>query len=190
MASKRVPLADNPNAANSPFRSATTAAKRPRGQLNDLLDHERAAHSPPKKKQLLAITDNGTRRVHSIPLDEREGKIFGARPDNTPPNAFQKKLVAAVRDGRLQQPQQQQQQQQQREREQLHVDSRNKEREREKTNQADVETIRQWRRHYRKVFPSFVFYLESLPQDTCLRCSRQITTLGAVSTTQSFSHLH
>lgn len=44
----------------------------------------------------------------------------------------------------------------------------------------NLETIRQWQRHYRKMFPQFVFYYESIPEDTRSRMSRQAQTLGAV----------
>ncbi|KAI9803582.1 MAG: hypothetical protein M1825_001925 [Sarcosagium campestre] len=41
------------------------------------------------------------------------------------------------------------------------------------------ETVKQWQRHYRKVFPQFVFYFESIPDDLHRRCSRQVLSLGA-----------
>lgn len=51
------------------------------------------------------------------------------------------------------------------------------------SNEKDLETIRQWQKHYRKAFPSFVFYFESLPDEVGLRFSRQILLLGGVSPT-------
>lgn len=167
MASKRLPLANNPNAANSPFRTGNTAGKRPRAQNVEHNDHG-ASNSPPKKKQLLEVNDVGARQARHISLDDREGKVFGPRPENSPSNAFQKKLAAAgAREGK--------------QREQKNTEGREREKERDRpATQTDIETIRQWRRHYRKVFPSFVFYLESMPQDVCIRCSRHLTLLGAV----------
>ena len=44
----------------------------------------------------------------------------------------------------------------------------------------NLETIRQWQRHYRKMFPQFVFYFESIPEDVRHRVSKQAQTLGAV----------
>jgi len=44
----------------------------------------------------------------------------------------------------------------------------------------NLETIRQWQKHYRKVFPEYTFYFESIPEDLKGRFSRQIASLGAV----------
>lgn len=45
------------------------------------------------------------------------------------------------------------------------------------------ETLRQWQRYYRKAFPTFVFYFESIPGDVRQKCVRQIMGLGAVCAT-------
>lgn len=44
----------------------------------------------------------------------------------------------------------------------------------------ELESIRQWQRHYRKLFPGFVFYFESIPEDVKYRICRQAHSLGAV----------
>lgn len=44
-----------------------------------------------------------------------------------------------------------------------------------------LENVRQWQRHYRKAFPEFVFYFESVPHDVRLKCLKQLDALGAVS---------
>jgi len=155
MSSKRIPLANNPSAANSPFRNA--AAKRSRAQVEGK-DVENV-YSPPKKKQLLGIEGNGTRRAQHISPDEREGRVFLGKADGAASNAFARKLAAA-REARQAQP-------------------RPMEKE-AKTIIADIDTIKQWRKHYRKVFPSFVFYFESLPADMSAKSSKQIQSLGAV----------
>lgn len=155
MSSKRIPLANNPNAANSPFRNA--AAKRSRAQVEG--KEAESVYSPPKKKQLLGIEGNGTRRAQHISPDEREGKVFLGKADGGASNAFARKLAAA-REARQSQP-------------------RPVEKE-AKTIIADVDTIKQWRKHYRKVFPSFVFYFESLSADVSAKSSKQIQALGAV----------
>lgn len=159
MSSKRLPLANNPNAANSPFRTAA-ALKRPRTNATDRDRDQEYFQSPPKKKQLLEV-NNGNRRVQHMSVDEREGGVFLGQSENPTSNAFERRL-AAIREGK-----QGQQKPVQRT---------------EKPTQADAETIKQWRKHYRKVFPSFVFYFESLPQDVCIKASRQIVALGAVRT--------
>lgn len=44
-----------------------------------------------------------------------------------------------------------------------------------------LDNIRQWQRHYRKAFPQFVFYFDSIPQDVRGKLARQVIALGAVS---------
>jgi len=162
MSSRRIPLASNPNAANSPFR-VPAVTKRSRAQA-DHKDSENV-YSPPKKRQLLGIEPNGTRRAQHISPDEREGKVFLGRTDSASANAFNRKLAAAGR-----QSQQRIEQQKAAEREVREG----------RITVADQETIRQWRKHYRKAFPSFVFYFESLPADVALKASKNVASLGAV----------
>ena len=50
----------------------------------------------------------------------------------------------------------------------------------QKANEDNLETIRQWKRHYRKVFPQYVFYFDQLPEEARLKASRQVQHLGAV----------
>jgi regulatory subunit for Cdc7p protein kinase len=54
-----------------------------------------------------------------------------------------------------------------------------------KTSLETRDNIRQWQRHYRKVFPSIVFYFESIPDETRARLSGQVKALGAVRQLQS-----
>lgn len=56
----------------------------------------------------------------------------------------------------------------------------------EKTPAETLDTIRQWQRHYRRAFPQFVFYFDSIPEDSRSKCSRQVLALGAVSLDISF----
>jgi regulatory subunit for Cdc7p protein kinase len=51
----------------------------------------------------------------------------------------------------------------------------------EKAPADTMDSIRQWQRHYRKAFPQFVFYFDSIPEDVRRRFSRQVIALGAVS---------
>ncbi len=44
-----------------------------------------------------------------------------------------------------------------------------------------LETLRTWQKHYKKVFPSFVFYFDSVTDEARRQCSRGIQALGAVS---------
>lgn len=50
-----------------------------------------------------------------------------------------------------------------------------------KAAEENLDTIRQWQRHYRRVFPKFVFYFESISEDSRVKFSKQVTALGAVS---------
>lgn len=94
---------------------------------------------------------------------EAETKLFMRKPGNAPITAFEKKLMAA-REGRTtpgQEPQTH-----------LSPDASRK-------TTDSLENIRQWQRHYRKAFPTYVFYFESLPDETRQKMSRLVQSLGA-----------
>jgi regulatory subunit for Cdc7p protein kinase len=95
-----------------------------------------------------------------VEVDDAEARRHGGliRRSGAAPTAFQKKLEAA-----------------------REVKAVPKQTERStKGAQENLETIRQWQRHYRKMFPQFVFYFESIPEDIRSRVSRQAQMLGAV----------
>jgi regulatory subunit for Cdc7p protein kinase len=46
--------------------------------------------------------------------------------------------------------------------------------------QANLEDIRQWQRHYRKVFPQIVFYFDNVPEEIREKIKRQVKNLGSV----------
>lgn len=50
-----------------------------------------------------------------------------------------------------------------------------------KVSNESLDTIRQWQRHYRKMFPQFVFYFESIPEPVKSQLARQSNILGSVS---------
>lgn len=161
MSTRRPPLASVPNATNSPHRASNTASKRPRtGSQLDL-----AYGQPPPKKQVVdhqdeAVTRSPTKSRTTIPSQTAEAKVFSRRSNNSQPTAFEKKLVAA-RD---------------KERQTQSKGSRY-----EKASAETLDTIRQWQKHYRKAFPGFVFYFDSVPADVRSRCVREVLALGAVS---------
>lgn len=168
MSGRRVPLANNPNAANSPFRQvAAQAGKRTRAQATD--PRELLYGQPPSKKQAVDLEHNENTAPRSLTRQslaqqEAEAKLFSKRPSNAPPTAFEKKLAAA-RDGKkpnLQKP-----------------DPR-LQKVGDKAGDS-LENVRQWQKHYRKAFPQFVFYFESVPDDVRSKITRQIQFLGAVS---------
>ncbi|KAK8233974.1 Dfp1/Him1, central region-domain-containing protein [Phyllosticta capitalensis] len=49
----------------------------------------------------------------------------------------------------------------------------------QKAQPDSLDTVRQWQRHYRKAFPTFVFFFESIPEDARARAVKQLLTLGA-----------
>lgn len=163
MSSKRLPLANNTNAINSPFRTvASLAGKRSRAYAADPRD----AGQPPLKKQVLDLDHDRDENQQSRSLirqstsqQEQDAKLFLRKPGNAPPTAFERKLAAARKPV------------------QRTADS--------------LESIRQWQRHYRKAFPQFVFYFESVPDDVRSKVSRQIQYLGAVCSihvTSTYTH--
>lgn len=144
MASRRVPLANVPNATNSPYRSnAATATKRSRSHASE--QRESAYNGqPPAKKQFFEENDTEVRRQALL---KKAGQA----------QSVQKKLDAA-RDVRPSQKPVERTQ---------------------KSAQDNYDTIRQWQKHYRKVFPQYVFYFENIPADARARATKQILALGA-----------
>jgi regulatory subunit for Cdc7p protein kinase len=153
----RAPLASIPNATNSPHRALLPSTKRSRAQAN-IAQQE---NEPAQKRQMVEKdTSNGPPATprRKITSSTVEGRVFEKGSTNGQPTAFQRKLVAA------------------RERAITLKETKNH----EGPTPQNLETIRQWQKHYRKVFPEYTFYLESIPDDLKARFSRQIANLGAV----------
>jgi len=145
--SRRAPLADIPNAVNSPNRGAPQIGTK-RGRSHAADQRELAyGQVPPAKRQLLQTEDQEARRNALI-----------QRTSSQPPTALQRKLEA-VRDA------------------QRPAKAPEKV---SKLAQSNLEDIRQWQRHYRKVFPQIVFYFDNVPEDVRERVKRFVKTLGAV----------
>lgn len=159
MTNRRVPLGDVPNAVNSPFRAvAAAASKRSRAQLEAQEDIS-YDHQPGAKRQAVEDVRLIQRSTHQKQaLQSLEGRIFNRRPTNAQPTAFERKLLAAREDVSKQR-----------------VDRK------DKVSNEQRGDIRQWQKHYKKLFPSFVFYFESVPEDVRIYCSKYIKLLGAVS---------
>lgn len=167
-------MANVPNAVNSPFRGMQPlSGKRTRAQLG-----ENTHGQPPAKKQLLETPHNddgenvdplkkaGATVISNDKLDE---PFSTKRTSTAPPTAFERKLASVREKKPTPQPQSQQ----------TRVD---------RTHAAkgdNLENVRQWQRHYRRQFPQFVFYFDSLPDDVRVKAIRQIRSLGAVSLCQS-----
>lgn len=165
MSNRRAPLTSVPNAVNSPYRIPTAAAtKRSRQQL----DQEDALYDqqPPVKRTAVS---NGRLALRTPPqkqsLQQVEARVFGKRPGNAQPTAFERRLLEA------------------KEKKPVDLLEREHEQRTQRTRNAldSCEGIRQWQKHYRKVFPTFVFYFESVPDETRARHAKFIRAFGAVS---------
>ena len=159
MSIKRVPLGNVPNAANSPFRAVTaTTSKRSRDQVEQQEDLYLDAQPRPKRQAV----DISREKLRTPPIKQSlqtvEGRVFNGRLVHIQPNAFQRRLLAA----RESRPQQRVERQ-------------------DRAHNETLDTVRQWQRYYRKSFPQFVFYFESVPEETRVRYSKFVRQLGAVS---------
>ncbi len=156
MASRRVPLGDVPNGANSPFRTAT---KRSRDQV-DAQGEFPWDLQPSAKRQAYELERPPPRvspRKHGLP--SAEGRVFNIkRPSGTPPTPFERQLLALKDDKPRQRVERQ-----------------------EKSTQQAVKGIKQWQEHYKRAFPSFVFYFENIGEETRIKCAKYARSLGAVS---------
>ncbi len=163
MSNKRAPLASVPNAVNSPFRNVVAAnGKRPRTQAGET--RELVYGQPPTKKQIIEISDDDVeninpkrRNVVPVAAQQKLDEPFSKRTNNGQPTAFEKKLNAA----REKRPLIQQR-----------IDQFQKP-------SADIESVRLWKRHYKRQFPQFVFYFESIPAELRSKSIRQLQSLGA-----------
>ena len=159
MSSRRVPLGNVPNAANSPFRAvAAAASKRSRQQVE--AQEELPCDPQPRAKRQMVENVRATHKAspRRQPFQSAEGRVFDKQSGTSQPTEFQKKLLAA-RDER----------------------SRQRVEKQEKATSTQMDEVRQWQKHYKKLFPSFVFYFESLPEDVRTGCSKNVKSLGAVS---------
>ena len=173
MSMRRPPLANVPNGTNSPLRSSVVPSKRSRTASSQQSDIP-YGQPPPSKKQM-AIDGSGGQQQQNVieardarnyaksasqqqPADSR---LFSRKSNTGQPSAFEKKLHAA------------------RDRDGQQATSRSTRTERPPAETLD--TIRQWQKHYRRAFPGFVFYFDTVPQEARAKCSRQVHALGAVS---------
>ncbi len=156
MTGRRVPLGNVPNGANSPFRTAT---KRSRDQVDTQGDFPWDLQ-PSVKRQAYELEKPPSRvspRKHGLP--SAEGRVFNIKkPSGTPPTTFERQLLALKEGSKPQQ---------------------RVERQERSTEQA-VKGIKQWQEHYRRAFPSFVFYFENIGEETRIKCVKYARSLGAV----------
>lgn len=158
MSGKRVPLSSNPNAVNSPYRTVAAAASKQKRSYATIQREEAYGQPPPAKKQMLE--DYQTIRTpprQQLNQNLLEGRVFTRKSNASQQSAFERKLVAV------------------RERSQQTVTKA------DKTTEENLDTIRQWQKHYRKIFPTFVFYFESISEEVRIKYTKQVVALGAVS---------
>ena len=167
--STRRPLANVPNATNSPRRAPLLTGKRTHPGISQ--NEGGYYYGPPLKKQALDNGDTTARTQFQKPISQAQDSKLFARKSNAPTTAFEKKLAAARDKG------------------DQSVQSSFKLAKDVKTGMttADIESVRMWQKYYRKVFPTFVFYFESIPDDSRYKASRQVAALGAVSLFNSLS---
>ena len=177
MSARRVPLGNNTNAANSPFRGNVTAVgSKPKRSYANVQREEAYGEPPPTKRRMSELDGENARQNGRTPprrptaTDALENHVFSRRA-HAQPTAFDRKLEAARHDTTRKRTVNTAAQQQQRAEARVI----------EKAAEENLETIRKWQRHYRKVFPSMVFYFESVPDERRVEVATQVMALGAVS---------
>jgi regulatory subunit for Cdc7p protein kinase len=147
----------NMNSRRAPLREA------PSSVLNSPLRGASTALIGSKRVRAHAVDQREFAYQHGPPVKRQAVQADSGDPRGllkkigyNPPTALQKKLEA-VRDARA-----------------------------PKTNGSktlsheNLENIRQWQRHYRKVFPSITFFFDSVPDSVRLKVSSDVRSLGAV----------
>ena len=158
MTNRRIPLSSVPHAANSPVRAVAAAASK-RSRPLDFAQEVTYGHPPPAKKHIIEVKESQPRTPPPRRQSSaKEGAVFNRGPSGAQLTAFDKKLLAVKDNPAPTKPPRQ-----------------------ETVVEESLESVRQWQRHYRKAFPNFVFYFESIPDESRKQISRQIAHFGAVS---------
>ncbi|KAL1954191.1 hypothetical protein VTO42DRAFT_1547 [Malbranchea cinnamomea] len=192
MSSRRTPLANVPNGTNSPRHAPVVVGKR---AYPSVLHAEAGYYQePPLKKQLLDQDEAATRSPFRktvyqaaesrpvlprkrTPRKEKITRELAVAYDNHVYQKLDPEAASRMREERLKEAAEERQTAKQRQVAQSSFKSVKDVKAAEY--QADIESIRLWQKYYRKVFPSFVFYFENIPDDTRYKFSRQIAALGA-----------
>lgn len=127
---------------------------------------------PPAKKQFVDREDHAAGAGPGSPLKARtmvapqmsvESRMFSRKSNASQLTPFEKKLMAV------------------REQKDSGAAQTSRNSRYDRASAEKLDNIRQWQKHYRKAFPSFVFYFDSLPADVRNRSLREVLALGAVS---------
>ena len=155
MSSKRAPLSNNTNAVNSPLRAVGAAApKRARAQTNAENDYEQ----PPSKKHIVELKESGPRTPTRTTGRDAEGRALNGKVVAPRATAIDRRASATKVDP-----------------------AESRAAKAEKAQEESLASVRRWKEHYLNVFPSYVFYFESVPDSTRSKCLREVSLLGAVS---------
>ncbi|KAK6438778.1 Cdc7p-Dbf4p kinase complex regulatory subunit, partial [Oleoguttula sp. CCFEE 5521] len=161
MAARRQPLASVPNAVNSPFRNTQSInGKRTRAQAGHT-EHGQ----PPAKKQALDVRGGNEenvdpRRTVVIPAHDKLSEQ-SLRRTSTAPTALDRKLAAA------------------RDRTPAPTQSQHTTAKAARPAPDNTESIRLWQKHYKRLFPTFVFYFDNIQEDVRVKLSRLVHHLGS-----------
>lgn len=154
----RIPLSNNSNAVNSPYRAvaAAAAASKQKRSHATIQREEAYGQPPPAKRQMLESHQPlRTPPRQQSTQSSAEGRVFTRKANNSTQSSFERKCISV------------------RERPQQIVTRP------DKSQENNVERLR-WQQHHRKLFPTFVFYFESVPEDVRIKYTKQVKALGAV----------
>jgi len=149
--SRRAPLTTLPNAVNSPYHSVTAAAAKRQRTQRDLSYPQLSATT---KDQIAETTTRAPARASNTEsriAPIRKRALGRSAAGGDPPTINGVSHAQAQRRGAGR-----------------------------GTEQNNIDSVRAWQRHYKKVFPEYVFYFENIPEDVAQKCQKQLSHLGAV----------
>jgi regulatory subunit for Cdc7p protein kinase len=121
---------------------------------------------PPAKKQIIEFPDDDVENVDprkrdGVPVTAQEklDEPFSRRTNNAQPSAFERKLASV--------------------REKKPVQQQRAADKPPKGTEESLESVRLWRRHYRRQFPNFVFYFDNVSEEVRLKTVNQFRILGS-----------
>ncbi|ROT34875.1 hypothetical protein SODALDRAFT_284630 [Sodiomyces alkalinus F11] len=146
---RRTPLSNNPNVANSPLRGASTLAQAKQKRSHATIQREELyGQPPPLKKQML---DGGSQRQLRSPSKLSVNRTLPQRITRSTTSTTTTSATTSVKPVQ-------------------HAPLQH---------DANIERIRQWQNEYLARFPKMVFYFESISEDLRAKLSKQATSLGA-----------
>lgn len=159
MSNRRAPLSNNPNAINSTLRtvSTTTITSKSKRSHATIQREEAYGQPPPAKRQMLESHQSLRTPARNDLLQSTSIGVL-SRKDSTLHQTCLERKSLKNRDK-----------------------SQNAASRQDLSLKDDHESIRQWQKHYRKIFPSFVFYFENVSSEVQIKYMKAVMSLGAVS---------